>query len=206
MSDQRSVFIEPIILEGRWVRLEPLREDHAAALGGISLDPEIWRYMPSCPESQADIEDWVRAALSNRARGNEMPFVQIERETGVVIGSTRLLDIRPDHRGVEIGFTWLARPWWWTRINSEAKYLLLRYLFEDVGCIRVALKTDLLNERSQQAIERLGAKCEGVLRRHMIVQGGRYRDTVYYSVLDDEWPGIKERMERELYGALSDEP
>jgi N-acetyltransferase len=191
--------IQPVVLEGHWVRLEPMREDHADGLARVALDPDIWRHLPILLAGRADVDAWVKNALQNRETGAELPFVQIERESGNIIGSTRLMDIRPEHRGVEIGYTWIARPWRRTRINSEAKFLLLRYLFEDVGCIRVALKTDLLNERSQRAIERLGARREGVLRKHMIVQGGRFRDTVYYSILDEEWPGIRARMHEELY-------
>jgi RimJ/RimL family protein N-acetyltransferase len=176
-----------------------MREDHADGLARVALDPEIWRYLPVLVADRSDVDAWVTSALENWATGTELPFVQIETESGTIIGSTRLMDIRPEHRGVEIGYTWIARPWWRTRINSEAKFLLLRYLFEEAGCVRVALKTDMLNERSQRAIERLGAQREGVLRKHMIVQGGRFRDTVYYSILDDEWPGIKARMQQELY-------
>jgi RimJ/RimL family protein N-acetyltransferase len=194
------IAVRAVTLEGRWMRLEPLGEEHAAALAQVGLDPEIWRYMPTVPVNLAEMEAWVKSALANRAKGTEMPFVQIERETGMAIGSTRVMDIRPEHRGVEIGYTWLARPWWRTRINSESKFLLLRHLFDDLECVRVALKTDLLNERSQRAIERLGAKREGVLRKHMIVQEGRFRDSVYYSIVDEEWPRIKGRMESDLYG------
>jgi RimJ/RimL family protein N-acetyltransferase len=194
-----SFEIKPVTLEGRWVRVEPLREEHAADLAKVAFDPEIWRYLFTLPTTQTELDAWIADALARRATGTEMPFVQIERESGTVIGSTRVMDIRPEHRGAEIGWTWLARPWWRSRINSEAKYLLLGYLFEDVECIRVALKTDLRNERSQRAIERLGARREGVLRKHMIVRDGRYRDTVYYSIIDEEWPEIKEKMEKELY-------
>jgi RimJ/RimL family protein N-acetyltransferase len=177
-----------------------MREDHADGLARVALDAEIWRYLPILPSDGADVHAWAKSALQNREMGTELPFVQIETESDTIVGSTRLMDIRPEHRAVEIGYTWIARRWWRTRINSEAKFLLLRHLFEEAGYVRVALKTDLLNARSQRAIERLGARREGVLRKHMIVQGGRFRDTVYYSILDDEWPGIKERMQRELYG------
>jgi RimJ/RimL family protein N-acetyltransferase len=177
-----------------------MREDHADGVARVALDPDIWRHLPILLTDRAGVDAWVKSALQSRETGIELPFVQIERESGNIIGSTRLMDIRPEHRGVEIGYTWIARPWRRTRINSEAKFLLLRHLFEDVGCVRVALKTDMLNERSQRAIERLGARREGVLRKHMIVQDGRFRDTVYYSIVDDEWPGIKARMVLELYG------
>ncbi len=192
--------IEPITLEGRWVRLEPLERRHEADLAAIASDEEIWRFLPAPLATRDDMHAFVEAALCNQTQGTELPFVIVERATGAVAGSTRLLDIRPAHRAVEIGATWLGRAWWRTVVNSEAKYLLLRHLFETLCCLRVSLKTDGLNLRSQRAIERLGARHEGVLRKHMIVQGGRSRDTVYYSIIDDEWPAIGARMAARLYG------
>ncbi|GAC1447342.1 MAG: GNAT family protein [Gemmatimonadaceae bacterium] len=191
---------KPVTLEGTWVRLEPLQQEHASALAPLLTDEEIWRYLPMPFRCLDDVESWTRTALDNQARGAELLFVTLERATGRVVGSTRIMDIRPEHRGAEIGYTWLGRVWWRTRLNSEAKYLMLCHLFDIAGCVRVALKTDLLNVRSQRAIERLGAKREGVLRKHMVVYGGRFRDTVYFSILDDEWPSIRSRMEAELYG------
>lgn len=195
--------MQPVTLEGHWVLLEPLSVDHVPALAALASDEEIWRYLPVSLPTEDDLRGIVEDALRNRAAGTELPFVIVERASGMPIGSTRVMDIRLEHRGVEIGWTWLGRAYWRSPINSECKYLLLRHLFEVVGCVRVALKTDMLNVRSQAAIERLGATREGVLRRHMIVQGGRYRDTVYYSILDDEWPSIKERLEDQLYGGSS---
>lgn len=195
--------MQPVTLEGHWVLLEPLSVDHVPALAALASDEEIWRYLPVPLPTEDDLRGIVEDALRNRAAGTELPFVIVERASGMPIGSTRVMDIRLEHRGVEIGWTWLGRAYWRSPINSECKYLLLRHLFEVVGCVRVALKTDMLNVRSQAAIERLGATREGVLRRHMIVQGGRYRDTVYYSILDDEWPSIKERLEDQLYGGSS---
>lgn len=187
-------------MEGRWVRLEPLSLEHVPLLVPAASDQEIWRYLPVLADTEEKLHAWAEDAIRNAHAGTELPFVTVERSTGRLIGSTRFMDIRLPHRGVEIGYTWLAKPWWRTPINSEAKYVQLRHLFEELGCIRVALKTDLLNLQSQRAIERLGAQREGVLRKHMIVQNGRVRDTVYYSILDDEWPAIRQRMERELYG------
>lgn len=192
--------IEPVTVEGRWVRLEPLERRHEADLAAIASDAEIWRLLPAPLETRDDMRSFVETALQNQEQGTELPFVIVERATNAVAGSTRLLDIRPAHRAVEIGATWLGRAWWRTAINSEAKYLLLRHLFETLGCLRVSLKTDGLNLRSQRAIERLGARREGVLRKHMIVQDGRSRDTVYYSILDEEWPTIGARMAARLYG------
>ena len=192
--------IEPITLEGRWVRLEPLERRHEADLAAIGSDEEIWRLLPAPLATRDDMHAFVETALENQARGVELPFVIVERSSGAVAGSTRFLDIRPAHRAVEIGSTWLGRAWWRGVVNSETKYLLLRHLFETLGCQRVSLKTDGLNTRSQRAIERLGARREGVLRKHMIVQGGRSRDTVYYSILDDEWPSMRASMAAKLYG------
>lgn len=193
------VEIGPVTLEGRWVRLAPMERRHAADLARIGVDTEVWRYLTVPLSTSAEIERYVDAALAAAARGDEVPFVIADAATGEIAGTTRFMDIRREHRAVEIGNTWLGRSWWRSVVNSEAKYLLLRYLF-DAGCGRVSLKTDLLNERSQRAIERLGAVREGVLRKHMIVQGGRSRDTVYYSITDDEWPAIRARMEATLYG------
>ena len=193
--------IEPVTLEGRWVRLAPLERRHVDGLAAVSADEELWRLLPTPLGTRDDVAAWVEQALANAASGAEMPFVTIERASGTIIGSTRFMDIRPEHRAVEIGSTWLGRAWWRSAVNSEAKYLMLRHLFEALGCQRVCLKTDLLNLRSQRAIERLGAVREGVLRKHLIVWDGRVRDTVYYSILDDEWPEVKGRLEAGLYGS-----
>ncbi len=195
------IWIEPVVLEGRWVRLEPLEWRHEPALVALQPDEEVYRYLSVPLGTPEDIHSWVEHALSNMALGTELPFATVERSTGTVVGSTRYYDIRPADRAVEIGHTWLGRRWWRTAINSECKYLLLRHLFQTVGCQRVALRTDAINLRSQRAIERLGAVREGVLRKHLIVRGGRVRDTVYYSILDDEWPPIRQRMEEGLYGS-----
>jgi RimJ/RimL family protein N-acetyltransferase len=198
--------IEPVTLEGRWVQLAPLERRHVDGLAAVSNDDEVWRYISMPLRTRDEVEAWVADALANAASGAELPFVTIERASGTVIGSTRFMDIRRAHRAVEIGGTWLGRAWWRTAVNSEAKYLMLRHLFEELGCVRVCLKTDLLNLRSQRAIERLGGVREGVLRRHMIVYDGRLRDTVYYSILDDEWPAVKARLEAGLHGTASPAP
>jgi len=199
-------WIEPVILEGRWVRLEPLEWRHEPALIALRPDEEVYRYFSASLGTPQAIHNWMEDALCVMALGTELPFAIVESVAGAVIGSTRCYDIRPSDRAVEIGNTWLGRPWWRTAINSECKYLLLRHLFDVVRCQRVALRTDSLNLRSQRAIERLGAVREGVLRKHMIVHGGRARDTVYYSILDDDWPFIRRRMEARLYcSPVSDE-
>jgi RimJ/RimL family protein N-acetyltransferase len=200
---EAMIQIGPVTLEGHSVRVEPLSWAHEAELAPLAMDEAIWRYLPASLATTEAFHGWMDSALRAAESGTEVPFVIIDRSSGALAGSTRFFDIRPTHRAVEIGHTWLGRNWWRSVINSETKYLLLRHLFDTLGCQRVSLKTDRLNERSQQAIERLGATREGVLRKHMIVQGGRARDTVYFSILDDEWPTIRDRMERELYGEVS---
>ncbi len=193
------IHLEPTMLEGRWLRLEPLEPRHEAELAPLAMDREVWQYLFAPLATPKDVHDYLQQAFATAATGAEIPFAQVERVTSRVIGATRIMDIRREHDAVEIGHTWLGRSWWRSAMNSESKYLLLHHLFDAVGCKRVALKTDRLNERSQRAIERLGAVREGILRKHMIVQGGRSRDTVYYSILDEEWPAIRAKMEAGLY-------
>jgi RimJ/RimL family protein N-acetyltransferase len=142
--------------------------------------------------------DYIRTALAGQAAGNTIPFVTVERASGGVVGSTRFMNIDAANRRVEIGATWLAQSWRRTAINTEAKYLMLRHAFETLGCIRVELKTDALNERSRAAILRIGAREEGTLRQHMVTWSGRLRDTVYFSIIDSEWPGVKASLEAKL--------
>ncbi len=192
--------IGPVTLEGRWVRLEPLQPHHEPALLAISREEEIRRHLAATLDTPEDVHRWMEYAATTAARGVEAPFATVERATGAVVGTTRFMDIQPAHRTAEIGGTWLDRSKWRTVLNSEAKYLMLQYLFDEVGFRRAWFKTDRLNERSQRAIERLGAVREGVLRKHMIVHGGRSRDSVVYSIVDDEWPAIRGKMEQNLYG------
>jgi RimJ/RimL family protein N-acetyltransferase len=187
--------IKPVTLEGVLVRLEPLSEAHIPNLAVAGRDESIWRYMSyGYLGEESAMRHWVADLLAAEHRGTDFPFTVIHRSTNNVIGATRYLDIRSEHRGLEIGGTWYAVEHQRTGVNTECKYLLLRHAFEVLGCIRVQLKTDSLNERSQRAIERLGAVHEGVLRSHMIMPDGRRRDSVYYSILDSEWPRIKERL------------
>ena len=141
---------------------------------------------------------YIQTALDHQAAGSALPFATVHAPTGQVIGSTRFMNIDPANRRVEIGATWIAAPWRRTAVNTEAKYLMLRYAFETLGCIRVELKTDALNRRSRNAILRIGATEEGTLRQHMVTWSGRLRDSVYFSVLDSEWPGVKQDLERKL--------
>jgi RimJ/RimL family protein N-acetyltransferase len=190
--------VGPVTLRGRHVTLEPLDEGHAAGLFDAMQDEEVCRYLAWPPPTALDeTRALIRDAREQMARGQCVAFAQVWNASGSAIGSTRFLDIRPKDRQVEIGSTFLARAYWRTPANTEAKYLLLRHCFESAGCVRVALKTDGRNARSQAAIERLGAVREGVLRKHTNVRGYQ-RDTVYYSILDTEWPGVKARLEVRL--------
>jgi RimJ/RimL family protein N-acetyltransferase len=200
-----TLHVEPITLEGRWVRLEPLAERHAADLTAVAGDEEIWRYMPLAPMTGEQIQAWIADTLRLQAAGAILPFAIVERATERAIGSTRYLSIMPKDRGLEIGWTWLARAAWRTAINSECKYLLLRHAFETLGCIRVQLKTDRRNERSRRAIERIGGQFEGILRQHIVLRDGTYRDSAYYSIIDSEWPLVKARLAGRLYGDTQEE-
>jgi N-acetyltransferase len=182
------------------VRLELLSLAHAPDLFAVAQDEEIWRWLAiPAPSTLEEMRAWVAEALSLQARVGEQPFAVIDRATGRAIGSTRYLNVEAPHRGLEIGWTWYCRAYWRTAVNTECKYLLLRHAFETLGCIRVQFRTDLRNERSQRAIERLGAVREGVLRKHRIVpRDGYHRSSVCYSIIDDEWPAVKSRLESML--------
>lgn len=192
------MMLEPIVLEGRRVRLVPMTPEHVMALWEAGRDPELWRMTMSQVHSADDMRRYVSAALHAQRAGHALPFVTMEAATGRVVGSTRFGNAEAAHQRVEIGWTWIAAPWQRTAINTEAKYLMLRHAFESMGCVRVELKTDALNERSRRAILRIGAREEGILRKHQITDGGRIRDSVYYSVIDDEWPVVKARLEMML--------
>lgn len=191
--------VMPVTLEGKFVRLEPLTEAHVPALTEIGVGQPFWHFMLyGDMDSVEDMHNWVTDILARAQRGTDLPFVVIHLESGRVAGATRYLNIMPPDRGLEIGGTWYGVEFQRTPVNTECKYLLLRHAFETLGCIRVQLKTDSRNERSQKAIERLGAVKEGILRNHMILPDGRYRHSVYYSILDTEWPGVKMRLEEML--------
>lgn len=185
-------------LEGVHVRLEPLTHEHVPALTAIGLDPDLWQWTVSQVRTPEDMASYVEAALAERDQGRSLPFATVDRSSGTVVGSTRFGSIDLRNRRVEIGWTWIARAWQRTAINTEAKYLMLRHAFEGLDCIRVELKTDVLNERSRAAMRRIGAVEEGILRRHMITESGRVRDTVYYSILSDEWPAVRAALEAKL--------
>jgi len=187
--------VRPVTLEGRFVRLAPLSMAHHAGLSEVGLDQELWQWIPEPVATAEEMRAYIEEALAAQAAGTALPFATVERSSGRVIGSTRFGNIDRRHRRVEIGWTWLARPWQRTRANTEAKNLMLCHAFETWGAIRVELKTDSLNARSRAAILRLGAKEEGVLRNHMIASTGRIRHTVYYSITDSDWPEVKSRLE-----------
>lgn len=185
------------ILEGRVVRLEPLATGHEEALWLASRDPRTWRWLTIAqPQEREDWSAWMEQALRAAEAGIEIPLVTTR--DGEVVGSTRFLALRPEHRSVEIGWTWLHPSAWGTGANVEAKLLQMRHAFETWGCRRVELKTDALNERSRGALEALGATFEGVHRKHMLVRGGENRDSAWYSVVDDEWPAVQARLESRL--------
>jgi RimJ/RimL family protein N-acetyltransferase len=191
--DPRSV-----TLEGRHVRLEPLGQTHHAALCAIGLDPELWELIPYRVATPEDMAAYIQTALDAQAAGTALPFATVHVPSGQVIGSTRYMNIDRANRRMEIGATWIAAHWRRTAVNTEAKYLMLRHAFETLGCIRVELKTDALNHRSRNAIRRIGATEEGTLRQHVITWSGRFRDSVYFSILDSEWPRVKQDLEQKL--------
>lgn len=191
--------VQPITLTGRTVRLEPLAEHHSHDLWEAGADPSIWEFMLYGERrTEADIHEWVLDILSRRQRLGDVPFAVILLASGKAVGATRYMNIVPKDRGLEIGGTWYGVPYQRTAVNTECKYLLLRHAFETLGVIRVQLKTDARNVRSQRAIERIGAVKEGVLRNHMVLPDGRIRDSVFYSILDREWPDVKKRLEEKL--------
>ena len=198
MSDAADWTRNPIVLEGAVVRLEPLTLEHVPLLCEVALDPSLWRWTLSDVRTPADMREYVRTALLRRERGVGYPFATMERATGKVIGSTRYHAIEPAHRRLEIGYTFVAPAWQRTAVNTEAKYLMMRYAFEVLDMHRVEFKTDVLNERSRRALLRIGATEEGVLRGHSIAASGRIRDTIYYSVLAHEWPAVKRALEARL--------
>lgn len=189
----------PVVLEGRHARLEPLAPEHASDLAAAGRDPSVWTWMPRTPlRDAADARAMIAEALEAARDGSQVPFALVERASGRAVGSTRYLDVRRAHRGLEIGWTWIAPAWQRTALNTEAKRMLLAHAFEDLGALRVQLKTDHRNDRSQRAIERLGARREGTLRAHMVRPDGSVRDTVMYAIVAAEWPEVRARLDELL--------
>ncbi len=191
---------EPV-LTATSIRLEPMREEHLDALCRVGLDPELSRFTPSPLVTRAQMDTYLRDALAARAAGTAMPFVIVLVDGGrggTIVGSTRFLNIDRSNRRMEIGSTWIGTPWQRTRVNTEAKLLMLGHAFEVLQSIRVEFKTDSLNSRSRAALARIGAREEGVFRNHLITAEGRIRHSVYFAITADEWPGVKERLARLL--------
>jgi len=192
----------PLTLEGSTVRLEPLRPEHAELFWEVAHNhlEDIFRWIPYSMKTPDDFRKLIEKAFEEQRRGESVVFATIERSSGRTIGSTRFMNIDRANQRVEIGSTWIAPSWQRTAVNTEAKYLMLRHAFEVWKCIRVELKTDALNQKSRNAILRIGAKEEGTLRRHLITSTGRVRDTVYFSILDAEWPMVRARLDGKLAG------
>jgi RimJ/RimL family protein N-acetyltransferase len=190
----------PLTLAGSVVRLEPIRGEHAQLFWDVAKNDlgEIFRWIPYAMQTREDFEKLVDKAFAEQERGESVVFATVERNSGKAVGSTRFMNIDRMNKRVEIGSTWIAPAWQRTAVNTEAKYLMLRHAFEVWGCIRVELKTDGLNQKSRNAILRIGAKEEGTLRRHLVTSTGRVRDTVYFSILDSEWPEAKARLASKL--------
>jgi RimJ/RimL family protein N-acetyltransferase len=190
---------EPISLTGQLVHLEPLSESHVPDLTMAGQGEAIWRYMPfGLIQSEEQMRAFVRDMLSRHTQETDVPFAVIVRETGRAVGCTRYQGIEPKHRTLEIGGTWYGTAYQRTGVNTECKYLLLGHAFEVLACNRVQFKTDLRNERSQKALERIGAVREGIMRNHMIMPDGVVRSSVFYSILQDDWEAVKLRLERLL--------
>lgn len=190
----------PVTLEGSVVRLEPIRREHAELFWDVAKDnlEELFRWIPYTMKSPEDFQQLIDKAFTEQQRGESVVFATVERNSGRAIGSTRFMNIDRANRRVEIGSTWIAPAWQRTAVNTEAKFLMLQHAFEAWGCFRVELKTDALNEKSRNAILRIGAKEEGTLRRHVLTWTGRVRDSVYFSILDSEWPAVKNTLEEKL--------
>ncbi len=190
--------IQPVTLRGEHVTLVPLSMDHYEQMCEVGLDPELWQWTTTLISTPEDVRDYIQTALRLQAEGAALPFAIFHNAEGRVVGSSRFGNIDRPNRHVEIGWTWVARPWQRTPVNTEAKYLLLKHAFETLGCIRVEFKTDSLNEKSRAALQRIGAKQEGIFRNHMVTWSGRLRHSVYFSVIDSEWPEVKAGLEEKL--------
>ncbi|HAX70870.1 MAG TPA: GNAT family protein [Anaerolineales bacterium] len=192
-------WVSRVTLQGKYIRLEPLSEAHIPGLAQIGIGQDFWQFMLyGDMNTEDDMRNWVLDILEREKKGGDLPFAVIHLESGRVAGATRYLNILPKDRGLEIGGTWYGPEFQRTAVNTECKYLLLGHAFETLKAIRVQIKTDSRNERSQRAIERLGAKREGVLRNHMILPDGYIRHSVFYSIIDSEWGDVKKNLEAML--------
>lgn len=194
-----SSWVQRVTLQGKYVRLEPMGEQHIPGLTEIGVGQDFWSFMLyGDMKSEADMRNWVLDILEHEKTSSDLPFVVIHLPSGRVAGATRYLNIIPKDRGLEVGGTWYGKEFQRTAVNTESKYLLLTHAFESLNAIRVQIKTDSLNLRSQAAIERIGAVKEGVLRNHIILPNGRIRHSVFYSILDNEWAGVKQNLGKML--------
>jgi RimJ/RimL family protein N-acetyltransferase len=190
--------LSPVVLSGTHVRLEPLSLLHLDGLVDVGLAPDLWERTTTRIGTRGEMEDYVRTALLWQSQNTALPFATIEQETGRVVGSTRFANADHANRRIEIGWTWVAPPWQRSAVNTEAQLLMMRHAFDTLGCIRVEFKTDALNTRSRAALARIGAREEGILRSHMLVQGGRRRDSVYFSVIEEEWQDVEAALRAKL--------
>ncbi|MCJ8014766.1 GNAT family N-acetyltransferase [Paenibacillus sp. KQZ6P-2] len=183
-----------IVLEGETVRLVPMEDRHKAELSRILLSAQVWEFTWRTIKTAEELDQVLTTALENKINGSQLPFTIVDQMTGAIIGTTRIGDIDMKNRNVEIGWTWLSPDYWRTRVNTECKYLLLRHCFEELKLIRVQFSVSGQNVRSQRAVERLGARKEGVFRKHRIKPDGSIHDNIFYSIVDDEWPDVKEKL------------
>jgi len=192
------MIVEAVRLEGNYVRLEPLSLEHIPYLCKVGLDPELWEITMTLIRDEHDMRTYVETALRHQKEGTAVPFATTDKVSGRIAGSTRFGNIDKSNRRVEIGWTWLGREFQRTQVNTEAKFLMLRHAFEVWGCVRVEFKTDVINQKSRTALLRIGATEEGILRKHQITATGRIRDSIYYSILDSEWPDVRKRLEERI--------
>jgi RimJ/RimL family protein N-acetyltransferase len=186
--------LTPVTLSGTYVRLEPLSLNHLDRLCEVGNDPELWKITMAQARTPDEMKTYIETALKWHSENTALPFVIIEKSSDTIVGSTRYANVDHFHKRLEIGWTWLARPWQRTAINTETKYLLLTYAFETLGCYRVEFKTDSINQQSRNALLRIGAKEEGIFRNHMITPSGRIRHSVYFSIINTEWPEVKQKL------------
>lgn len=198
---QHMMNVNAVTLEGVRVRLEPMRRDHLEALAAVAFHPAVWRWMPSNVQTEAELLTWIDQALDQQARGAALPWVTWSKDENRIVGATRFMDINAQHHGLEIGSTWVTPACQRSGVNVEAKYLQLQHAFEELGAVRVALKTHHNNLQSQTAIAALGAKQEGVFRNHMIMPDGSLRHTVWFSITREDWPDVKARLEERMHAA-----
>jgi N-acetyltransferase len=191
--------IAPVTLTGRFVRLEPLSRDHLDALARVAFEPSIWTWMPTRVLDRASLEKWVDDALAGQRTGTSLPFATVLAAENLAVGTTRYLNISARDGRLEIGGTWLSPRHQRSVVNTEAKYLMLKHAFETLGATRVEFKTHSMNEQSRRAIERIGGVFEGIHRKHMLHQDGTRRDSAWYSIVDEEWEGVKGRLEGMLF-------